>query len=88
MEINRECKLFKTAFDAASHPIILKCNHKYDNKLGNMLPYICYDDVMDYKCVIKAYPKNGMPSFVSTEGNVVCEYDSIENMVSDGWEID
>ncbi len=53
-----------------------------------MLPYICYDDVMDYKCVIKAYPKNVMPSFVSTEGNVVCEYDSIENMVSDGWEID
>lgn len=88
MEKNYECNLFKTAFEAATHPIILKSNPKYDDKLGDLTPYICYNDVMDYNYVIKAYPEDGMPSFVSTEGDVVCKYDSIEDMVGDGWEID
>ena len=88
METARECNLFKSAFDAATHPIILKSNPKYSNKLNGMTPYICYDDVMEYCCVIKAYPNDGMPSFVSTEGEVVSNYDSIEDMVRDGWQID
>ena len=88
MDTIYQCDLFKMAFDAATHPIILKHNPKYDDQLGDRLPYICYDDVMDYNCVIKAYPKDGMPSFVNAEGDVVCQYDSIENMVEDRWEID
>ncbi len=88
METARECGYFKSAFDSATHPIILKSNPKYGDKLHGMLPYICYDDVMDYNCVIKAYPKDGVPSFSSTDGEVVCKYDSIEDMVGDGWRID
>ena len=88
METSRDCVFFKSAFDSATHPLIIKSNPKYCDKLGGRLPYICYDDVMDYNYVIKAYPKDGMPSFTSTEGDIVCKYDSIEDMVGDGWRLD
>jgi hypothetical protein len=66
---------------------VFKRNSKHE---VDDVPRIAYDDIIANKCVLKAdsdFPNSG--SFWSGEGAVIiAEYNSIEELVDDGWRLD
>ena len=71
--------------DGALSPVF-KHNPKFPIDGG--VPRIAYNDVMDYKCIIrhdKAFNDN---SFWSEDADIIIEYNSIEELVEDGWRLD
>lgn len=77
----------QSIFNAASIAPVFKENKKYT---VNGIPRITFSDIMNYKCIIrcdKGFPKSGM--FWSDEtAFVVAEYNSIAELVDDGWRLD
>ena len=59
-----------------------------------MVPYISCSDVHDYKCNIRVIPMDdflseGDDHFDKTEnGKIIAHYDSLEDLVADGWILD
>lgn len=82
-------ELIDAAFNNAAYPIILKPNTKYmTDQYENMIPYIAYQDVIKGRCRVRAFPSEDVPTYTSTEGDILVEYDSTKDMVNDGWRID
>jgi len=77
----------KRIFNAATLAPVFKENNKYT---VDGVPRITYDDVMNYKCVIrcdKGFPKSGI-FWSDKAAHVIAEYNSIEALVDDGWRVD
>ncbi len=59
-----------------------------------MVPYICTSDVHDYKYNIRIIPVDDFLSneddhYEKTEaGEIIASYNSLEDLVEDGWELD
>ena len=59
-----------------------------------MVPYISCSDVHDYKYNIRIIPvddflSNGDDRYAKTEnGQIIAHYDSLEDLVADGWRLD
>ena len=91
MDIKREVKLFKQVYDAAMYAPYVRWNLKYKTKIfKGMTPYICIQDICDYKYVICAIPveEATTPLLELHRRNVIVAYNSIEEMVKDGWRLD
>jgi len=91
MDINREIKLFKRVYDDAMYAPLLRWNPKYKTEeFNDMTPYICIDDICDYNYVVCAIPDEEVTMMLQERfrRNVIAEYNSIEEMVEDGWRLD
>ena len=57
-----------------------------------MIPYVSYSDLLDYKYNIRAIPSRdfwGEDKVEKTEnGKIIAHYDSLEELVDDGWMLD
>lgn len=76
-------------FNAASMAPVFKKNPKYcTGNFADLTPYISYNDVLNYKYIIRARPLGENNSFDSEERDIITQYDSIEQLVKDGWRCD
>jgi len=76
-------------FHAASMAPVFKKNKKYcTGKFADLTPYISYNDVRNDKYIIRARPLGENNSFDSEERDIIIQYDSIEQLVKDGWRLD
>ena len=55
-----------------------------------MTPYICINDICYYNYVVCAIPDDEVTMMLSERfrRNVIVEYNSLEEMVEDGWRLD
>lgn len=91
MDFEREVRLFKKVYDDALYAPLVRWNPKYEKEEYNgMTPYICIDDIVNYKYVVCAIPDNEVTSKLQEYNRrvVIAEYNSIEEMVNDGWILD
>lgn len=91
MNIEREIKLFKQVYHDAMYAPLLRWNLKYKTeKYNGMTPYICIDDIVNYKYVVCAIPDEEVTMKLQEfhRRNMIVEYNSIEEMVNDGWILD
>ena len=74
-------------FGEACFSPVFKDNPKYQ---VDGVPRIAHDDIMAYKCVIKADNNfQGIGGFLSGQDAVIiAQYNSIEELVDDGWRLD
>jgi hypothetical protein len=82
----------KEIYEKALYPPIFKNNPKYCvGKFANLTAYISYEDIMNYKYIIRARDWSSCDStvLVSNEGSeIIKEYDNMESLIDDGWELD
>lgn len=66
-----------------------KLNPKFPSKDG-CYPRIMYDDVMDYKYIIRWCEQGFLDNrfYSDLESEVIVEYQSIDELVNDGWRLD
>lgn len=85
-----QVKALKNIYNSASLSPVFKKNSKYCiGKFAEMIPYISYVDVMDYKYIIRAKPlTRKINNFDTYQGEIIVQYDSIEELVKDGWQLD
>ena len=96
MDIKREIERFKEVYEDAMYAPLLKWNLKYKTEdFDGMTPYICIKDICDYNCVVCAIPNEEVdkqlpqgPLQELSRRKVIAEYNSIEEMVKDGWRLD
>ena len=51
--------------------------------------YIALDDVLGYRYIVRLMPEGGATSFPITEyGTIIAEYNSLEELLNDGWQLD
>jgi len=75
-------------FTRGSMSPVFKINSKYcKGQFLNVTPYISYNDVLNYKYIIRARPQGEINSFDSKEREIIKQYESIEELVKDGWRI-
>ncbi len=89
--LEREIALIKKHYDSPMVSPLMRWNEKYlTENFKGMIPYICINDLVNYKYAICAIPKEevSMMLMEMNRRNVVKEYDSLESMVTDGWRID
>ena len=88
-EIKRQLKYFNERYEEVICSPQLKWNEKYKTpELEDYTPIIAIRDLLDYNFVICAIPdeevKYLLCQFDRTD-KVIAEYDSMEEMVEDGW---
>lgn len=88
-EIKRQSELFKKHYDEPMFSPLLKWNDKYKTpELEGYTPIIAINDLVKYNYVVCAIP-NEKVEFMLMQLNrtdkVLAEYDSLEEMVNDGW---
>ena len=88
-EIKRQLKYFKQQNEEPMYSPQLKWNEKYKTPdLEDYTPIIAIMDLVNYNYVVCAIP-NEKVEFMLCELNrtnkVLVEYDSLEEMIEDGW---
>ena len=82
-------KNLEAIYNAASMAPVFKSNPKYCiGKYADLIPYISYDDVMNYKFIIRGRSLNEHNSFDAEEREIIVKYDSLIDLISDGWRLD
>ena len=96
MDIQREIERFKDVYKDAMYAPLLKWNVKFKTEeFDGMAPYICINDICDYNYVVCAIPNEEVdkqlqkgPLQELSRRKVIAEYNSLEDMVKDGWRLD
>ena len=85
---NRQLKLLRNIYETWLPPKpAFKSNH--EGVPVGCVPYISVSDVHDYKYNIRAIPYRDFESYEKTEnGEIIAHYESMEDLVADGWELD
>ena len=96
MDSNKEMQLkqLQKVFETWMPPTpAFKTNH--EGVLNGMIPYISCSDVHDYKYKIRIIPVNVFlsrgedDSYEKMEnGEVIAQYETLEELVEDGWQLD
>lgn len=75
--------------DATLAPVF-KHNPKYDRQgFAALTPYIAYDDVMEYRYIVRGRPLSvPIDHYDNEKRQVIAEYDTVEALVEDGWRLD
>ena len=60
----------------------------HDGVPEGMVAYISLDDVLNYQYIIRILPIEEVTQPILEKGVEVAHYDSMEALVSDGWELD
>jgi hypothetical protein len=74
-------------FHNGSYSPLFKHNPKYPVNAGDALR-IAYDDVISYNYVIRKDPSASSDTCWSEESEIVADYDSLQELVDDGWRLD
>ncbi len=81
-----QIKNLDTIYADASMAPVFRSNAKYCvGQFAGLTPYISYGDIMGYKFVIRATSDFEDKSDTNP---VIIEYESIEELVNDGWRLD
>ena len=90
MSIQEEIRLFNQVYEDAAYAPLLRRNPKFKKQLEGMTPYICINDICNYKYVVCAIPDEEVTMGFQemNRRNVIREYGSVEEMVEDGWRLD
>ena len=97
MDIQREIRLISEVYEDAKYAPLLRWNLKFKTKqFDGMTPYICLNDICHHKYVVCAIPDRDVDKMFQEYGmlqefsrrEVIAEYNSIEEMVEDGWRLD
>ena len=96
MDIQCEIERFKEVYEDAMYAPLLRWNPKYETEdFAGMVPYICIKDICDYNYVVCAIPNVVVnkqlekgPLQEMSRRKVIAEYNSLEEMVKDGWRLD
>jgi hypothetical protein len=68
---------------------VFQLNSKYcTGKFADLIPYISYNNIRNNEHIIRARPLGENNSFDSKERDIIIQYDSIEQLVKDGWRLD
>ena len=93
LEATKQLKMLTRIFETGIPPMpIFRYNHAGVEE--GMLPYISCSDLMDYKYNIRVIPGdvffgNDSDNFEKIEnGKIIASYNSLEELVNDGWELD
>lgn len=88
-EFNRQLSLFAEHYDSPIVSPQLHWNPKYlTPKLENYTPIIAINDLVNYQYVVCAIPNEKVEFMLmqlSRTADVIAQYDSLEEMVRDGW---
>lgn len=88
-DIEYQKKNLDAIYDAASMAPIFKSNPKYCiGKFAELTPYISYNDVRNYKYIIRGRPDSEQNHFDDQEREIIAKYDNVESLVNDGWRLD
>ena len=86
----RQLKMLQNIFQTCMPPRpAFKSNH--EGVPDGFVPYICTSDVFEYRYNIRILP---IDDFLSKEykkkenGEIIAHYDSMEDLVADGWKLD
>jgi len=78
----------ENVFDTGRMSPSFRINSKYCiGKFKNMFPYISYNDLLNHNYIIRARPLGEYNSFDSEDREIIVKYDSIEQLVQDGWRL-
>lgn len=58
------------------------------NQFAKLIPYISFDDVMDYKYIIRGRPTGEHNPYDTEEREIIAEYHSLDELVNAGWRLD
>jgi len=86
----KSMKLIKECYDNPIFAPQMRWNEKYlTAAFVGTTPYICINDLLNHNYVICAIPDDEAVTMLqeSNRRTIVKEYDSLENMVADGWRI-
>ena len=84
-----QLKALKEIYRTADISPVFRSNENLALEIGNNQPYICLDDVLENRYIIRLLPEGSAVTFPYTEkGPVLKEYPSLEALANDGWELD
>lgn len=84
-----QLKALKEIYSKAFISPVFRANGAFANEIGDDLPYISLDDVLENRYIIRLLPEGSASAFPYTEkGSLLKEYPSLEALVLDGWELD
>lgn len=84
-----QLKALKEIYRTANISPIFRPNPAYSSELGEKVPYICLDDVLENRYIIRMLPDEQIKNFpIFSGGDKLKEYPSLEQLVQDGWELD
>lgn len=89
-EYDRQKRMLKNIYDAPQFAPQFYWNAKYKTEeMKDKVPYIGIQDLLDYKYVMCAMPKEEVEMILFEFGRreVVKEYDSLDELVEDGWRL-
>jgi hypothetical protein len=82
-------KYIREIFEKLSMTPLFNFNPKYYQfRYENMTPYITYNDLVSDKYIIRVRPSDIMDSIDNEEREIIVQYDSIKQMIGDGWTLD
>lgn len=84
-----QLKALKEIYRTADISPVFRSNENLALEIGDGLPYISLDDVLENRYIIRLLPGGLAGTFPYTEkGPVLKEYPSLEALANDGWELD
>ena len=89
MDYKSELNALREIYRTANISPIFRTNLVYHLELGDLIPYICLGDVLEYKYIIRLLPEGQITEFpIFRYGQKFKEYPSLEMLVEDGWQLD
>ena len=86
-----QLKALKEIYRTANVSPVFRPNAKYASQIKeNEVPYIALNDVLEELFIIRLLPFDDvLQQFpITVEGSMLVEYQSVEDLVKDGWELD
>lgn len=81
----RQLLWLKDIFSKANYSPVFR---PHDGVPEGMVAYISLDDVLNYQYIIRILPIDKVTQPILEKGVEVARYESMEALVSDGWELD
>ncbi len=82
-------EVLKEIYRTADISPVFRTNEVFALEIGDDIPYISLDDVLENRYIIRVLPEGLAGTFPYTEkGPVLKEYPSLEALANDGWELD
>lgn len=79
-------KDFEEQFELLTHSLYLKFNDKFCSCKN---PIIIFDDVENYKCIVRDKGETSIDLLYNdSNAKIIASYETIEEMVADGWVLD
>ena len=81
----RQLQWLNDIFSEANYSPVFR---PHDGVPEGMVAYISLDDVLNYQYIIRILPIEEVTQPILEKGIEVARYESLEALVSDGWELD